>query len=340
MSATIKDVALMAGVSIGTVSRVINNRDRVSPATRAKVQAAVDKLNFKPNQTAVNMIRKKTQTIGLIVPELSNEYWSALAEHIQAAAWESGYTLLLSVAGYGLEQQLTCIATIAERKVDGIIAGIRLDRPDERRLLQTASLPQIEIVSLVQKLPGSTHINTDQFQGAFAAVQHLIQLGHTDIAYIGYTSERELGYRHALAMNGIEPNPLLNVTSSIGTFQVGVEAVNELYAKGCTFTAIFCWNDMIALGAIQALGSWGLRVPDDVAVVGFDDIPLARLVKPALTTVRQPVEQIGRTAVKCLLENINEQASSEEMPSIQLSTELIVRESCGSHLNVKRLPAQ
>lgn len=332
MIVTIKEVAHLAGVSIGTVSRVINGRDRVSPATRAKVQAAVDELNFKPDQTARNMIRKQTQTIGLIVPQLSNEYWSSLAEYIQEAAWDRGYTMLLSTAGYGIEKQLSCIHTMAERKVDGIITGINLDNPDERRLLQTVSLPELNIVSLVQKLPGSAHICTDQFHGAVQAVEHLIKLGHTEIAYVGFASERELGYKHALAMHGITPNPLLQVWGNGGTFQAGLQAVLELKSQGSPFTAIFCWNDMMALGVIQALETLGLRVPEDVAVIGFDDIPLASLVKPALTTVHQPLERIGKTVVQCLFDLIHGKEQASDMPPIMLPVELIVRESCGANL--------
>jgi Transcriptional regulators len=330
MKVTIKEVAQAAGVSIGTVSRVLNGKDRVSQATRAKVQAAVESLDFKPDLTARAMIHKQTQSIGLVVPALTNEYWSALAEYVQEAAWNKGYTMLLCTAGYQLEKHLSCIQTLIDRKVDGIIAGIRLHDPLEQEQLNLASWPNVKMVSLVQEHPNMLLIGVDQYASSIRAVEHLISLGHRSIAYIGYSEDRERGYRHALELHGIPIAEELIVRGD-GSFQSGYHGVMQLKEQGTAYTALFCWNDMTALGALQACEAIGLRVPQDVAVVGYDDIPMAKLVKPALTSVHQPLKEIGRTAVHRLLDLIAgvEYSSS---PNILFDAELVIRDSCGSHL--------
>ncbi|WP_282940501.1 LacI family DNA-binding transcriptional regulator [Paenibacillus sp. RC67] len=333
MNITIKDVAKEANVSIGTVSRVLNGKDRVSKATRAKVEAAIAKLNFKPDRIARTMVRKQTQSIGLIVPVLSNEYWAALSEQVQEAAWDKGYTLLLCTAGYDLDPHMNCMATLAERKVDGIIAGIRIYEPKELRKLQKIDLPDIAIVSIGgHKLPNADYIGIDHFNSSAKAVEHLIRLGHTRIAYIGQSpSDREWGYRHALGSSGITVDNTLVVRSQHCSFAFGAEAVNHLLEEGRHFTAIFCWNDMTALGAIQSLELAGLSIPRDVAVIGYDDIPMAALVKPALTTVRQPLKDIGKTAVSLLISRIEDKEDGGNR-SVVFSTEFIVRDSCGGKI--------
>lgn len=329
MNITIKDVAKEANVSIGTVSRVLNGKDRVSKATRAKVEATIAKLNFKPDRIARTMVRKQTQSIGLIVPVLSNEYWAALSEHVQEAAWDKGYTLLLCTAGYELDPHMNCMATLAERKVDGIITGIRIYEPQELRKLQKMDLPDIAIVSIGRKYPNAVHIGIDHFNGSAKAVEHLIGLGHTRIAYIGQSpSDREWGYRHALGSSGIAVDDTLVVRGKHCSFAFGAESVKRLLAEGRRFTAIFCWNDMTALGAMQSLELAGLSIPRDVAVIGYDDIPMSALVKPALTTVRQPLKDIGKTAVSSLISQIEGKDGGGDR-SVVFSTEFIVRDSCG-----------
>lgn len=330
MKTTIKDVAKEAQVSIGTVSRVLNGKDRVSKATRMKVQEAIAQLGFIPDRTARTMIRKQTQSIGLVVPVLSNEYWAKLAELVQEAAWEKGYSLLLCAAGFTLDKHLESIAMLADRKVDGIIAGLRLQHPqDARRLQEAAFFPDLPMVSLDQRIPHAVHIGVDHFHGSVQAVEHLISLGHTRIAYIGMSpSDRELGYRHALQSNGILIDEAL-IQGGEGTFASGARSAGQLLNEKRRFTAVFCWNDMSALGAIQILEQHGLSVPGDVSVVGYDDIPMASLVKPALTTVRQPLQEMGRAAVRSLIGQIEAGGTGSERAHL-FSAELVVRDSSGA----------
>jgi LacI family transcriptional regulator len=330
MKVTIKEVAKAAGVSIGTVSRVLNGKDRVSQATRIKVKAAIESLDFKPDLTARTMIHKHTQSIGLVVPALTNEYWSALAEHVQEAAWDKGYTLLLCTAGYQLEKHLSCIQTLNDRKVDGIIAGIRLHDPMDQRQLSLTRFPDVKMVSLVQELPNTLLIGVDQYVSSVRAVEHLIGLGHRSIAYVGFGSDREHGYRHALEAHGIDVVEN-QIYRGDGSFQSGYNAVMQWHKHGTAFTAIFCWNDMTAMGALQAVEALGLRVPEDIALVGYDDIPMAKLVKPALTTVHQPLKDIGRTAVHRLLDLING-VELAPVSKVLFDAELVIRDSCGGQL--------
>lgn len=334
MKVTIKDVAKEAGVSIGTVSRVLNGKDRVSQATRTKIKEAIERLNFKPDQTARAMISKQTKSIGLVVPSLRNEYWSALAEHVQEAAWDQGYTLLLCTAGIKLDKHLACIHTLIERKVDGIIAGIRVYEPEERQQLSLIRFPdEVSLVSLVQELPDRMFIGVDQFHSSIHAVNHLIKLGHRRIAYIGPSSERELGYRSALQNHGIPIDEEL-ILQGDGSFRSGYHLVMQLQERDAAYSALFCWNDMSALGAMQALQSIGVRIPEDVAVVGYDDVPFAQLAKPALTTVNQPLREIGKAAVHHLLELIQGSVSPAQAAqrNILFEAKLMIRESCGAAL--------
>jgi len=334
MKVTIKDVAKEAGVSIGTVSRVLNGKDRVSQATRTRIKEAIERLNFKPDQTARAMINKQTKSIGLVVPSLTNEYWSALAEHVQEAAWDQGYTLLLCTAGFTLDKHLASIHSLIERKVDGIIAGIRVYEPEERQQLSQIRFPdEVSMVSLVQELPDRMFIGVDQFHSSIQAVNHLLKLGHRRIAYIGPSSERELGYRSALQNHGIIVEDEL-ILHGNGSFRSGYSLALQLQERSVAYTALFCWNDMSALGAMQALQSIGVRVPEDVAIVGYDDIPFAQLAKPALTTVNQPLREIGKATVHHLLELIQGSISPEEAARIRILFEakLMIRESCGAVL--------
>ncbi|HZG88157.1 LacI family DNA-binding transcriptional regulator [Paenibacillus sp.] len=336
MKITIKEVAKEAGVSIATVSRVLNGKDGIKPATKDRVEKAIMKYNFSPDQIARSMIVKESKTIGLLVPQLSNEYWATLAEVVEEALWMQGYTLLLCTSSTredSLQKEKAAIHSFIQRKVDGIIystsSGLNASFQAFTEQIKQYGLP---IIAFDQKIQGMSQIYGDHLQGAMDAVKHLIQLGHRDIAYIGgplVSPERELGYRNAHTIHGLAVDEELIIRGE-PSFQFGSRAVRRLLAAGKRFTGLFCGNDLIALGALQALEAEGWRVPEDVAVVGYDDIHMAGLARPALTTVRQPVEEMGRTIVERLLQAIETGNAPQQNCHLVFPMTLVVRDSCGA----------
>lgn len=338
MKSTIKDVAREARVSIATVSRVINNRDRVKDSTRRKVEEAIKKLQFNPNHIARTMINGETKSVGLVVPHLSNEYWSQVAEVIQEELWQLGYTVMLcttSVVENPVDREVAFLKNFIERHVDGIIFGSlsdfsSFDHPDIKAILAEE---QMAIVAFDQRIPGVSQVNGDHMYGAQIAVNHLIKLGHKQIAYIGgslINPDREFGYRNAHVINNLTVNESL-IRRGIATYDFGYASMQELLNSGEEFTALFCGNDLIALGALKAIESNSLKVPDDVAIVGYDDINIARMIKPALTTIRQPVKEMAKAAVALLIELIEADENQEITPkNLLFQMELVIRESSGA----------
>ncbi|WP_158299303.1 LacI family DNA-binding transcriptional regulator [Paenibacillus antri] len=343
MKITIKEVAKEAGVSIATVSRVLNGKDGIKPSTKDRVEKAIVKYNFSPDHIARSMIVKESKTIGLLVPQLSNEYWATLAEVIEEALWTHGYTLLLctsSTRDDSLQKEKAAIHSFIQRKVDGIIYSTS-SGANESFLEFTEQIKRygVPIVAFDQKIQGMSQIYGDHLQGAMDAVKHLIQLGHRNIAYIGgplVSPERELGYRNAHTIHDLPVYEQL-ITRGEPTFQFGYRAMRELIESGRLFTGVFCGNDLIALGALQALETAGRRVPEDVAVVGYDDIHMASFAKPALTTVRQPIAEMGRTLVEQVLLSIETGNAPQQSRHLVFPMTLVVRESCGAKTRVRTL---
>lgn len=336
---TIKDVAREANVSIATVSRVINGKDRVKKETREKIQQAIDKLNYVPDHTARTMINKKTRTIGMVVPVLSNEYWAKLAEIIQRKLLKKGYTLIVTTSYNERESDNPCLSTLLERKVDGLFIGsLTKDVEEENSKYLEMFIDQgIPTVSFSPLKNNVTSIAGDHLTSSMEAVEHLIRLGHKKIAFIGSLStgiDRELGYRNALMLNNIDVDESLIISSRndhVHHFsQYGYQCARQLVLNKKEFSGLFCSNDLIAIGAIKAFEDLGIDVPADKAVVGFDDIDMAGLYRPALTTVKQPIEEMATAAVDILLEQIEHPSESYVQKKISFPMELIIRQSCGA----------
>jgi LacI family transcriptional regulator len=342
MKITIKDVAKEAGVSIATVSRVLNKKDKVKNSTRKKVSEAIQKLNFNPDQTARTMINKETKSVGLLVPHLSNEYWATVSEVIQEELWQAGYTVMLCTTATWnnpVEREIAFLKNFIQRKVDGIIYSTLSDfrstaNPEVTDLLHY----NIPVVTYDQHVPGISQVHGDHMRGALEAVNHLMKLGHENIGYIGgplLNPDRELGYRNAHTINGLTINESL-IKRGSPTFQFGSQAMKELLNEKGMFSAIFCGNDLIAIGAMQCLENEGIRIPEDVAVVGYDDIDMSGMVKPSLTTVRQPIREMGTAAVDLLINAIENKDPVKHSPrNLVYQMELIVRDSCGANLMAK-----
>jgi DNA-binding LacI/PurR family transcriptional regulator len=337
MKITIKDVANEAGVSIATVSRVLNNKDRVKSSTRKKIEEAIVKLDFKPDQIARTMINKETKTIGLLVPNLKNEFWAGVATAIQDELWKEGFTTLLCATTAfedSAEREEAFIKNFIQRRVDGVIyatlSGYHSTgyHPAIKELIDS----NIPVVAFDQNIPNVSKVRGSHLQGALMAVEHLIRLGHERIAYLGgplFSPDRELGFRNAHTLNGLSVDESI-IKRGKPTHEFGNSAMLELVKSKEKFTAVFCANDMIALGAMQCLVNAGVRIPEDVAVVGYDDIQMAHLIKPALTTVQQPIREMSSEIVSLLLKLID---NPNLLPqNLMFDMKLIVRESCGKRL--------
>lgn len=339
MKPTIKQVAEAAGVSIATVSRVLNGKDRVKESTRIKIQEAINRLNYQPDLNARSMIKKETKTIGLIVPELMNEYWVQMFDELQEAFWPKGYSLMLGSTNRSADRERAFLKSFIERRVDGLIIGPSFDTAEDEEALEILDRYSIPVVTLDPKNRAYDCMVGDHLQGATEAVQHLIRLGHRDIALLCGSSmpdTRELGLRNAFLLNGMQVNEdlIVRVEGPVN-FQTGYLTTKTLLRRKVPFTAIFAYNDVVAFGAIRAMEEEGLRVPDDVAVVGYDDIQMASMFRPSLTTVRQPIRDIARSLAQLMVEIIEmdeEERKRSPKKVISFQMELVVRESCGARM--------
>lgn len=331
--ATIRDVAERANVSISTVSRVINDTGYVSKETRVKVRKAMRELRYHPNEIARSLKRRHTRSIGLALTDISNPFFGEVAQAVEQEARERGYTLLYVSAGENIEQESACIDLFLEKQVDGIIWFAPRSEEKVKEVTVDRKMPVVVITATPDHLNlNSVYVN--DARGAFEAVSHLLRLGHRRIGYIaepdqpGTSQERMKGYGWALKEYGIEQDPALIVR---GTFREGSgsAAVLQLMGRPNPPTAIFAANDLMAIEAMHQLRTMGVRVPEEVAVVGFDDVKMSGLTGIDLTTVAQPKQEMGRQAAALLIDSMGAQRSVRQ---VILSPHLIIRKSCGYHL--------
>lgn len=328
---TIKDVAIEAGVSIATVSRVLNGQSGVSIELNTQVNKAVQKLNYRPNGIARALKISKSRCVGLIIPDIENPFFPALVRGVEDAAQKQGYAVMLCNTDGKEEEEKTYLKFLLNKQVDGILFVGNLDYEENKNWLSTLPIP---LVLLDRPMPGAPFhtVLVDNELGALLAVDHLINAGRKQIGIIGGKSQsstskqRISGALQSLKNHNYSFNPQLLATGPF-TFDGGYQATEKLIRSGQHFDAIFAGNDMMAIGAIECLGKYGRQVPADVAVVGFDDIRMAEWYKPSLTTVKQPVYEMGQIAVKIMVEQIIGELTSEK--NSILKPELIIRCSSG-----------
>lgn len=328
---TIDDVAKLAGVSISTVSRVVSGNAPVNEDTATRVQRAIEELNYKPSTAARALSDRRTNAFGLLVSEIAAPYYLYLLRGIEMAVREAGLGLLINSVGMSENQQEKTRPFLGEHNTDGIIVSSGSLPDEELQRLHELGLP---LVLLHRTSPNGLSIpslNVDNQAGIKAIIDHLVTVhGHQRIAFLrGPESEedsywRELGYREALQAHGLPIDPSLIGYGGFDEY-ISYTMVSEWLDSGMSFDAIFTGNDEAAPGVLNALNEHGLRVPEDVAVVGFDDDHLASRLTPKLTTVRSPIEQLGKEAVAQLLSLME----GKPTPSKILPIELIVRQSCG-----------
>ena len=319
---TLLDVARLAGVSAATVSRILNGTARVTADKRLAVETAIERLQFRPNFAAQSLRSGTTRTIGVLTQELESPYFTRGARGIEDGLQGSHYAPIVVPGHWNPAEELDRARLLIARRVDAmVILGGNLQ--DEQVSDMARALP-IAITGRDLRAPNVFSLHCDQVEGACRATRHLIELGHTRIAHIGgpvqYPDaiDRRDGYMRAHSEAGLAVDPRLMV---VGTYMEtgGVEAMTQLLATGQNFSAVFCANDQTLWGARQVLYERGLRVPEDVSLVGFDDLPQSAYMTPPVTTIHQPIYEMGRAAAHLLLSALGATpAATEPVPDLRL----------------------
>jgi DNA-binding LacI/PurR family transcriptional regulator len=335
--ATIKDVAKLAGVSPSTVSRVLADNRRISPATKERVKKIITELNYHPNMIARSLIKRSSHTLGLILSRstdsaFSNPFFSEIIRGISVVTQSYHYNLMLATAEDYVEEAKQCLRMVTEKRVDGILLlASRVNDELIPELLKN-DYPFV-VVGRAPDLNKCYSVNNDNIQAAYSAVRHLFNLGHQRIALLNgpeefiFCQDRYEGYRFAFREYGIENNPALVKKGSL-TQEGGYQLTLELLNLDVPPTAIFAVDDLMVIGAYKAIKEKGLLIPEDIALVGFNDDPLASVIEPALTTIRIPIYEMGLAAATMIIGLLQNQ---EIFPAQKvLSSELIVRDSCGA----------
>jgi LacI family repressor for deo operon, udp, cdd, tsx, nupC, and nupG len=332
------DVARAAGVSQTTVSFVLNQvaEASISDETRRRVLAAAEELGYVPDAAAQALVRGRTQIIGVVVTTLDDPFIGALVQAIESAAHDQGFVVILSSSNNIPEREVAAARMLQSRRVDGVIAASsRVGALYQGHLDQ----PRVPVV-LINSLAGSSDqlvfsVGVDNRHGGRLATDHLIRRGHRRIAYVasppdrGDNRERLAGYRQALAEAGLGFDSSL-VVQGTGHSDGGQRALPVLLSLDPPPSAVFCYNDMTAIGLIDAAGTAGLSLPADLAIVGFDDVVFAQFCHPPLTTIAQPIAEMGRGAIELMLALLSDEGRSElPGPNVTLKGQLTVRASSG-----------
>lgn len=326
---TMKDVAKYAGVSLKTVSRAINNSEKVRPETREKVFDAIKVLGYRPNAVARSLRMKKTYSIGVVIADITNSFYSQIVRGIEDVALNKNYSILLANSDEIHKKEKFHTQVFIEKQVDGLIIVPSAGSKDYLKPI-AKQVPVVLVDRDVKELELSS-VTVDNEKASYNLTSHLLKHGYTKIGYISYTVEvtsgrkRLEGFKRALSDNNITlPKDYLKLNNK--TVQDAFNAMKELIEGDTPPHAIFTSNNMMAAGVIKALDYYGLKPPKDIALVTFDDFKLADCFKPRLTVVSQPSYEIGKKAAKVLFEHLD---GSRKTRKIVLPTELIIRESCG-----------
>lgn len=332
ISCTIYDVAKKAGVSIATVSRVLNNSELVSEKTKQKVKMAIEELNYTPNIIASALTKKSTLTIGLLIPDISNPFYSELSRGVEDACNDFGFNTVICNTDYCIQKETAYINLLRQKSVDGFIITTAHYNDENVINLATDNVPLVLLDRNIEKSDGYDIdvVCSDNVTSGYLATNHLIQLGHKSIAcflgppQIEVNIERARGYVKAIKEACLKIVPEL---VAYGDFKLdfGYKKTLELLNRGLRPTAFFAANDLIALGIIRALKSVGFSVPADISVVGCDNTILAELTDPQLTTINQPIREMGYCATEILIKKLKGERSKSE--KIIFNTELVVRKS-------------
>lgn len=331
---TRNDVAQAAGVSPATVSYVINNGPRpVAHETYQHVVEVIQELGYRPNAVARSLRLQRTSTLGLILPDTSNPYFAEVIRGVEQYAFDRGYTVILCHSDYSAEREIQYVNVLQAERAAGVIWFPATSDPKPAQMLADYEIP---VVVLDRTVPGLScpSVLADNYRGACLATQYLIDLGHRDIGCIArpydlqHSQERVRGFLATLRQNGLSVDPPRIVKGGF-RLEDGRVAAHQLLDEHPNLTAIFAYNDFMAIGAMRAAHERSLRVPEDLSIVGFDDIPQAKFTCPALTSVQQPKMEMGRIGAELLLKLIDTGTLSNGGLK-PLKVQLVVRESAGN----------
>jgi len=328
---TISDVAHEAGVSLQTVSRAINNKAEISPATRERILKISSEMGFRPSSLARNLATQQTTTIGIIVPDIANPFFSEIVRGAGDLADTKSYHVLLCNTDEDTRHEMSALESLLEKQVDGVIlCSLRLEETDFLKTLDQFSAAVLINRDLSSPMQRVRTIAIDDRRGGFTAVNHLLAAGHRKIGFLVGPERSESGanrlkgYCDGLIEYSvrIDQDLVLYCEPSIAG---GIHAANKLFESQQDVTGVLCFNDLTAIGAMKACSESGLDVPDDIAIIGFDDILFASFITPALTTMRIPTREIGTSAMRLLIDLMEDRVTTDSR--IEFQMELVVRES-------------
>jgi len=333
---TIKDIAKALGVSTSTVSRALRDSYEISPETKQLVLECAEKLNYRPNPIALSLKERRSRSIGVVVCEIANNFFSQVINGIESIAYDRGYNVIISQSRESYEREVIDLQYLASRSVDGLLISLSTETNDISHLkaLQAKGLPIVFFDRISEDI--NTHrVVVDNFKGAYEATDHLIKNGCTRIAavtnseFLSITSERLGGYKEALLANGIEVNENYIQHCFYGgmIFSEIEDAINKLFTQKQRPDAIFATSDKLTTGCLKTLKRRGIKIPDDIALVGFSNTDIAELIDPPLSLVRQPALEMGQAATELLLQVIESKRPITEFEKRVLTPELQIRES-------------
>lgn len=334
--ATLKEIAHTLGISITTVSKALKNYPDVSEKTRKAVIALAEELHYTPNSFAVNLRTKESKTIGLIIPEVVHHFFSGVVNGIIDEAEKNGYLVIILQSNESLELERKQVALLINKRVDGIIMSLSNESNNDTHIKEILhkGIPFVQFDKISKLIPSSKVIINDQ-KAAMEAVQHLIDMGCKKIAHIRgldnpqNSIDRFLGYKKALEKNGIPFDSGLVYSCKSITFEQGVEFAKQILEEDKGIDGIFVITDLVAVGVLAHFNEKGIRVPDQIAVIGFSNWLVSQVITPKLSTVDQPSYEMGAAAFTLLLEEIicRKDGKPFEAKTIELETGVIVRES-------------
>ncbi len=328
---SIREVAEQAGVSLGTVSNVLNRPEVVAEATRLRVQEVIEQLGFVRNGSAHQLRAGHSHHLGLVVLDVTNPFFTEVARGVEDAANEAGYVVILCNSDSSPEKEGRYLHVLQEQRTAGVLIT-----PVQNDVAYLQRLRQRDIAIVLLDRPSQARdlcsVAIDDALGGELAARHLLELGHRRIAFVSgplsirQYAERRRGARRAIKMAGFDPNEILSEIIAAQNARSGEQCVETLLTHTRQPTAIFCANDLLALGVMRGLGQRGIKIPSDIALIGYDDVEFASMLSPALTSIRQPKYQLGRAAAELLLHEIGE-AEKHQHTQIMYQPELIVRAS-------------
>ena len=326
---TLRMVAEKAGVSVNTASRAINNKPDINIKTKKLVLKIAKELGYIRNAAAVALRTKKTGTVGVVIEDNRNPFYAEVLNGMEVAAREKNYHIIFANTQRDYKKEEEAINLLLAKRVDGLLIAPVQDRDDDIKNLIEANIPFVIVGRDFENIELDAVYN-DEVKGGFLATEYLIKKGHKSIALIdGFLHKspakgRLEGYKKALKKYGISMDDAL---VSVGDIDVkdGYERTKQLFEKELDFTAIFAYNDMMAFGAMQAIREKGLRIPEDIGLIGYDDIPFCSLMDPALTTIRLKKQELGIESVKLLLSHIN--GNRKKPKKIMLDVDIIARKT-------------